>query len=62
MTLNLSGTLHIDHRVSLLLRLLDRAEDPSVESVLLGAPSSNERVQFDIQRDDAVSLNAAHVS
>jgi len=40
----LPGTIHINHRISLLLRLFDRLEDTSVESLLFGTSSSNERV------------------
>lgn len=57
-----SGTVHLDHRVSLLLRLLDSFEDTSIESLLFGTSSSNKWVQSDIQWYDAVSLNSAYVS
>lgn len=57
-----SDVVHIDHRIPLLLRLFDSLQDTSIESLLLGTSSSNERVQSDIQRYDAVSPNSAHVS
>lgn len=56
------GTVNVDHCISLLLRLLDCLENSCVESLLFGASSSNQRIQFDIQRYDVVSLNAADVS
>jgi len=41
-SIQLLGIVHIDHCVSLLLCLLDRLEDTSIESLLFGTPSSNE--------------------
>lgn len=40
----LLDTIHIDHCISLLLRLFDRLKNSSIESLLFGASSSNQRV------------------
>lgn len=51
-----------DHCISVLLRLLHRVKNSSIEFVLFGSKPSNGRVQFDIQWDDALSIDAPDVS
>ena len=57
-----SGSFYFDNSLFVLLRLLHCPENPGAESLLLSSPSSNQRVQFDIQWDDVLSTNTSYVS
>ncbi|VVC92324.1 unnamed protein product [Leptidea sinapis] len=54
--------IYTEHRLHILLRLFDCAQDPSTEPVLLSTTPPDQRVQSDILRDDGLQTNPGYVS